>query len=81
MATSGADAGHQQADDDGDDDRKGEQAARGTGRGAYSMRMRRSARVVSSRMIGGWMIGTRLMYEYAVTAIGASSSGASSEDT
>ena len=36
-------------------------APRGTGRGAYSMRMRRSAFVVKSRISGGWMIGTRLM--------------------
>ena len=32
-----------------------------TGLGAYSMRIRRSLRVVSRRMIGGWMIGMRLM--------------------
>ena len=38
-------------------------APRGTGRGAYSMRMRRSDRVVNQRISGGWMIGTRLMYE------------------
>jgi hypothetical protein len=36
-------------------------AARETGRGAYSMRTRRSLEVVSRRISGGWMIGTRLM--------------------
>ena len=56
-------------------------APRETGRGAYSIRMRRSDRVVNRRIRGGWMMGTRLMYEYAVTAIGASSSGARSDET
>jgi len=50
---------------------------RETGLGAYSMRMSRSLRVVISFMIGGWIIGMRLIYEYAATAIGAMISGAS----
>ena len=32
-----------------------------TGREVYSMRISRSWRVVSKRMMGGWMMGTRLM--------------------
>jgi hypothetical protein len=39
--------------------------------------MRRSFFVVSKRINGGWMIGIKLMYEYAATAMGASNSGAS----
>ena len=35
----------------------------GTGLGAYSILMRRSAFVVNIRISGGWIIGTRLMYE------------------
>ena len=38
-------------------------ALRGTGLGAYSIRMPRSLLVVNIRISGGWMIGTRLMYE------------------
>ena len=34
---------------------------RPTGRCEYGMRMRRSRRLVSSRMIGGWITGTRDM--------------------
>ena len=33
------------------------------GLGVYSMRIRRSRRVVSSFIRGGWMMGIRLMYE------------------
>jgi hypothetical protein len=32
-------------------------------------------------MIGGWMIGTSAMYEYAATAIAPSSCGASKPET
>ena len=41
----------------------------------------RSFFVVSAFMIGGWMTGTSAMYEYAATAIGPNSSGASFEVT
>jgi hypothetical protein len=47
-----------------------------TGR-SCGMVMRRSFFVVSSFMIGGWMSGTRAMYEYAATATTAIISGAS----
>ena len=36
--------------------------------------MARSSGVVNALMMGGWIIGTRDMYEYAATAIGPSSS-------
>ncbi len=41
----------------------------------------RSSSVVSSFIIGGWMIGTSAMYEYAATAIAPSKSGARREAT
>ena len=47
------------------------------GLGVYSIWIRRSFFVVSNFINGGWMMGIKLMYEYAATAIGASSSGAS----
>ena len=37
--------------------------------GEYSMRMRRSFFVVMALIIGGCIIGTRAMYEYAATII------------
>ena len=37
----------------------------------------RSASVVKSFIIGGWITGTRAIYEYAATAIAPRSSGAS----
>ena len=40
-----------------------------TGRDGYSILIRRSFFVVSSLMIGGWMIVTSAMYEYAATAV------------
>ncbi len=51
------------------------------GLGAYSILIRRSFFVVSNRINGGWMMGIRLMYEYAATAMGASNSGASLDAT
>jgi hypothetical protein len=42
-----------------------------------SITISRSARVVSARMMGGWIRGTRAMYEYAATAIAPSRCGAS----
>ncbi len=47
-----------------------------TGRGAYTIFVARSSRVVINRIIGGWMIGTRLIYEYATTEITPSRCGA-----
>jgi len=49
---------------------------RDTGFGAYSILIIRSFRVVINFIIGGWIMGIRLMYEYAATAIGAKISGA-----
>ena len=61
VATSGADCGTRMPTTRVTTIGKAITAVRPTGRGAYSMRIRRSARVVMSRMIGGWMIGTRLI--------------------
>ena len=47
-----------------------------TGR-SWLMRMRRSFFVVRTRMIGGKMIGTSAMYEYAATAMEPSRFGES----
>ena len=43
------------------------------------MTTERSFLVVSARMIGGWMIGTSAIYEYAAMAIAPSRCGASFE--
>ena len=46
-----------------------------TGR-SCCMRILRSSWVVSSFIMGGWIIGTNAMYEYAATAMAPSKSGA-----